>query len=521
MRYCGIIIVFLITYAWGDVQWQGYVPGILASRSFSISDSSRYNSYCFAHNPLGLLRQVSTLVEMNVGYTQSSLSSAAPHDSTFSNSGLTIPRITISTPQKMYLSLAYGRTSLAVKSSTETITTPPSFVSILMAGQTSDARLKAGLAADLFWGEEKGSSNSRSRAILGFRNGGIGIGSAVHETVDLELFAHTAATVDTLYTGQTHWPQDRNAELLLPQIDITAHFGTENIPFRSILCYTYARKHFVYTQKADPLDMVTFYAIAGFNGVDHPWDADALVSDSIHFRLNTIATILLPDNLSTLQPAAAVGYMTTNGKRMKPGLSNKPLKYNGVKDGYEWNTSSFELALATALAFKNYGKLWGEFDYDNLKINLTGDQYPDSITSQPMKNYQRLEFGLRCNLDAFTPFQNPNLSTLNFSCIYQMLQRGWGRGGFFSGPLTSSTPIAANSALMRYQIWQQVKTDIKTAGLTIAIQAGIRQNILLADLYWTLLNQTSRGKTLISRSGHELGIGITYNRVKQQLHSAR
>jgi hypothetical protein len=479
------------------------------SLSSTFTDSARYNSYDFAGNPLGKLDSDTNLVALQTGYRFLHLTRNAPVDSSYNFNGFVIPVITLRPSPSVLLSFNYSLNSIE----SDSLSMPVHQFGFMMLSQANKGIFKGGIAGQGFIGTEKQSDGSDTRTLMGIKDMGICIGSSVSPFVNLGLFAHAAFLLDTLSSSTNNVSplQERFASVQLPQIDVTADINLPKASERAGISYTYAKRHFVLTQKSESDSaMRTFHDIAGDNGDDHEWDADPIVNDSMAFALQNMWKINFENNMA-LMPSFAIGYMRNQFKRMKPSKDNQPLSYDGQKDGYEWQTRSFRFGVGTKVQIFDLSTVWVEFSRSSLNLSLDGEKFADSLKDSKSKGFYRLGLGTQFNF-ARIPGLNISKSTdiaLSVGYLYDEqndLISSY-RGETFSNVL----PMAVNTQLSRYTPWKQFREKISSSGIHTGLHTSFKDQTFMTDLYFVFFNQSITGENPRKGKEIETGLDFTYN----------
>jgi hypothetical protein len=479
------------------------------SLSSTFTDSSRYNSYEFAGNPLGKLDSDTNLVALQTGYRFLHSTRNAPVDSTSQFNGFVLPVITLRPSSYVLFSFNYSLNSIK----SDNLSMPLHNFGFTMLSQANKGVFKGGITGQGFIGTEKQSDGSDTRTLMGFKDMGICIGSNVGPFVNLGLFAHAAFLLDTLshLTDNSSPLQERFASVELPQIDVTADVNIPNASERAGMSYTYAKKHFVLTEKSGSnSEIQTFHDIAGDNGDDHQWDADPIVNDSMAFALQNMWKINFENNMALI-PSIAIGYMRNQFKRMKPGTNNHPLSYDGQKNGYEWQTRSFRFGVGTKVQIFDLSAVWVEFSRSSLSLSLDGEKYADSLKDSKSKGFYRLGLGTQFNF-ARIPGFNINKSTdIALTVGYLYDEQNDLISSYRGETFSHIHSMAVNTQLMRYTPWKQFREKISSSGIQTGLHTSFKDEEFITDLYFVFFDQSITGDN--PRKGNEIetGLDFTYN----------
>jgi hypothetical protein len=475
-----------------------------ATLSSTFSNKINYNSFNFAGNPLGLLDLDSSMVTLNTAYRMHNLTNDSLNNK---YNGFVIPSLTLRPSKTILFNLNYSL-NLATA---DPLSLPLHKFGFTMLGQTSNAVFKAGIAGDGFIGTETEKNGSDTRTILGINNTGVCVGSTIVPGLTLGLFAHASLLLDTLHNASNQTIlQERFASVKLPQIDLTADISIPSIKNMVAIGYTFSKSHFVYTIKTDdPMLVQSFHTIAGTNELLHQWDADPIVTDSMAIALQDRITFDIGN--TSLSPALTTGYLQSSSKRMQPGNSNHPLTYGGVKDGYNWKTSSFKIGFGTSFSILDMSNTWIEYSYSSLKLQLLGDKYAESLDDTRSTGLTRLGLGtqfdfaripafnisesvdLRLNLGYFQNKYNPLLSTYSDELFSHIL------------------PTSVNTQLSRYTPWTQFDNTVTLSGIQIGLHTSFKDETIAFDLYFVSANQKFTNAAAQSGKLTEAGIDITIN----------
>lgn len=476
--------------------------------SSTFTNNINYNSFNFAGNPLGRLVVDTNLVTLNTAYR---MYNQAQDSLKIKYNGFIIPSLTLRPTKTLLFNLNYSLNSATI----DPLSLPLHKFGFTMLGQTTNAVFQAGIAGDGFIGTVTEKNESDSRTILGFNNTGICIGSTIVPEVTLGVFAHASFLLDTLHISDNpSLLQERFASVTLPQIDLTADIIIPTIKNKILLGYTFSKSHFVYTIKSDnPALVQEFHNTTGNNDIPHQWDADPIVTDSMAIAIQD--QISFDIGKTTLKPSLTTGYLQSSSKRMKPGSSNHPLTYDGVKEGYNWKTNSFKIGFGTSFSILDMSNTWIEFSYSTLKLQLLGDKYAESLDDISKTGLTR--FGLGTEFDfASIPSFNINQS------IDLRLSIGYFRNGY--NPLLSTyrnelfahvLPNTVNTQLNRYTPWEQFDKTVTLSGIHTGLHTSFKEETVAADLYFVFAKEKFDNAPIQSGTVTELGIDITFN-IKSQ-----
>jgi len=341
---------------------------------------------------------------------------------------------------------------------------------------------------------------------MGLDDIGICVGSQIGEVVNLGVYAHASFLLDTLVNSNENVVlQERYASVKLPQIDVTGDINIPNIKDKLSLSFTYAKKHFVYTEKTDNSALInTFHTIAGYNGTDNQWDADPVVNDSIAFNLQNRTSIGLNDNVGLI-PSVALGYLQNNVARMKPGNDNHPLSYNGENSGYDWKTGSFRLGIGSTVTLFSMADLWLEYSFSTLNLTL-GDNYADSLNDSKSKYMNRFGIGSKLNFARIPAFNISKSTDLALTIGYLSEQRNDLVSSYRDDAFGYVQPIAVNTQLYRYTPWKQFRETISSSGIQTGLHTSFKDETIVTDLYFIYATESMSGDN--SRDGHEIEFGL-------------
>lgn len=470
--------------------------------SSSFTDSSNYNSYDFAGNPLGKLESDTNLMQLNAGYRFYSSSVNGPGDSTGKYSGFVLPAISLRPSQNFLLSLNYSNNSIK----SDSLTLPLHQFGLMILSQTTKKVFRSGFVAQGFIGKEKLENGDNNRSIIGLQDVGFCIGSQITPVVNLGVYAHASFLLDTLFNSKENvLLQERYASVKLPQIDVTGDINIPKIKDKASFSFTFAKEHFVYTEKTDNVSrLYTFRTIASDNSAEKLWDADPIKNDSIAFGLQNMISFSLNDN-ANLTPSIDFGYMQNKSARMKPGNDNHPFSYNGERSGYDWKTGSLRFGIGSNIELFSLTNTWLEYSFT--KANLTlGDEYPDSLKDSKSKNLNR--FGIGSNLNfARIPALGINKSTdLTLTIGYLFEQRNELMSSGMKDIFNYVQPVDVNTQLHRYTPWIPFRETISSSGIQSGIHASFKDGTFITDLYFIYAAESVTGN--IKRSGSEIRTGL-------------
>ncbi len=470
------------------------------SSSSSFTDSSNYNSYNFTGNPLGRLEIDTNLVELKTGYRLVSSSVNGPLDSAGTYNGFLLPVISLRPNFNTLMSFNYNLNSVK----TDSLSLPLHQFGFLMLSQTTNSVIKGGLTGQGFIGTEKQSDGDNTRTLMGIKDVGICLGSKIVPQFTLDVYAHAAFFIDTLYNSdENRMLQERMACVKLPQIDAVAEIILPRD--KANISFTYAKQHFVYTQKSDNDNLTnSFHEIAGYNGSEHQWDADAIVNDSMLIALQNIVRLDLNSSIALL-PALTLSYMHNSFVRMEPGNDNHPLSYEGEKSGYDWQTGSFRFGIGSTVQLFDISSIWFEFAHSSLNLSL-GDEYPDDLIDSKSKGFNRLGIGTRLNFARIPAFNISKSTDLALTLGYLFEQRNDLLSSYNGEAFGHVRPMAVNTQLYRYTPWRQFDETITSSGIQTGLRAAFKDQTFVTDLYFTYANQSITGPE--ERNGNDIEMGL-------------
>jgi hypothetical protein len=476
------------------------------SFSSSFTDSSLYNMYDFAGNPLGNLDRSTNVVELNVGYRFLNMSGNSGSDSASTYNGFVLPVISLRPSPNLHIGLNYSLQPIE----SNDFSMPLHQFGFSLVSQTKNGIFRAGLAGQGYLGTETQNSGSDTRTLMGIRDMGICIGSKINPTVNIGLYAHAAFYVDTLFnSNQSRILEERFASVELPQIDATIDINMQKVPDQAVFSYTYAKNHFVYTQKTSDLSaMVTFHTITGLNSLDNQWDADPIVNDSIEFSFKDMYRIDLGHSMA-LTPSIALGYMHNNFVRMKPGADNNPFDYNGQDDGYEWHTQSFGFGVGSAFQICNASKLWVEFYRSALSLSLDGDHFAESLKDSDSKALYR--FGCGTTFDIAKAVAPSGTNSVALTVGYLLDQHNDLLSSYRGEAFSHILPMTVNNQLERYQPWNQFRQKVSSSSFHAGLSAAFKEETFVTGLYFVYTSNSISGLQSGNTSATELGLDLTYN----------
>jgi opacity protein-like surface antigen len=451
-----------------------------------------------AENPLGILQKESTKVGLKLGYRYLGFKNKNNSDSTQVSNGFIAPDILIGSPKKIYLNLSYNILPTRVTYGDSLFNTPLNYFGLAVVGQIPDGRFQAGLFGTGYYAKEKDKKFSAdTRVNMGVECAGLTLGTKLHEAVTLAFAGHVAGFVDSLQKDTiTRLPQERSGFIQLPQIDVILSIGKEKFPYLSSFVYTYARNHFVYTQKKNippnmnpdlDRDMHRFYKTAGYNfnplsntDVKHKWDADPIVTDSIGWDWQNLFDLPIQD-AARFQPGINLGYWHSRNKRMKPGGSNQPMKYDGEKRGFTWENSSLHVGVGISMAVKDYVDFWIEYNISTLRSKLTGDSLSNKFGSQIPKSkpFNQFGLGLTTNLNSYPAFKMPKSTGLYLTFGFLFIQENNLLSKYRSNHFALMYPMKVNTQLWHYEPWESMKHDLTTAVTSIGLGLSLLDKMFI------------------------------------------
>jgi len=489
----------------------------LKNRNATFTDATAYNVFVQANNPVGIFEIEDALLNFNIGHRLFNRKNRANEDSTQRMNEFIMPELLVGSPGKMYLDINYSLCPTTVNIEDELATMPFNKFGLFLVGQTEDGRFQFGIKGQGYYGKERSDVYDSSRVHLGVDEVGVCLGSQLHETVRISAYAHAAGFYDSLFTEDKftvngeliQWPQERFAYLKLPQIDFTVDVGTNDLPYLSNFCFSYARNHFVYTLKANGVAQPNshFHQVAGFNG--EQWaDADPIVTDSIGWHWQNLWRIKFPAPLQ-LHPALQFGYFHNRSKRMEPGADNHPINYSGEKDGYTWETKSFQFGLGSALVVNEFARVWLEYSRANLALDITGDlltaEEPDK------RGYNRFGWGVRTDFNNIPPLHMPQSIELFFDLSFLVIQENALYPTYKSEPFRFMYAVDIQTQLHRYQPWEEMKKELKTVNVGMCLGASFLEKIFGVQVYLGIINAEYTKGSEEKYKGVEFGLDLGYN----------
>ena len=500
----------------------------LSTVSSSFTDFYKYNTLSHAKCPIGILETEDAIVSLNLGYRYSGLESYKESFPSKSSHGILAPNMLIGIPEKLYFGMNYSisptEASLRPGGNDNTILKMPfNSFGLFFAAQTKDGRFKCGLNGQGYYAKRNDAGN-KERIILGVDDIGFGLGSRLHDAVSLEFYGHSAGLFDSLnilLSRDTSHKQDRYAWVQLPQIDIAADVGSDDIPYFSNFVFSYARNYFVWVSNV----------YSDINSVD-VLEFPPIVTDSIGLDWQNLWNISY-NNTPLFQPAVNIGYWRNRIQLMRPGDPYEPLTNSGAAKDSTWETKSFRIGIGNSVLIKDYAKLWVEYSYATLGLEITGDILKENVLEKelPEKHgYNRVGFGFTTNFDEIPAFNIDESVDLYFNCGFLFIQENLLYTSyrsetyrFISDYLSGSSinlnerKFGSKSVLKgKYEPWLVMHGEVETRNLSFGFGASFLNKIVNIEAHMGIINQRYHSQKDDSQDikykGLEFGIDLKYNR---------
>ncbi len=506
----------------------------LSSISSSFTNSDGYNTWDHAQIPLGIFEYQKAMTTLNLGYRRLKWKDVANFDSTRVFNGIIMPAIRVGAPGKVFLDLHYSINPISITDYKETPSMLLNRFALTVIGQVEDGRFQIGMTGQGYIGKEEWDANSNERILMGGDNVGLFLGFKLHEVVLLNVFGHTAGYIDTLYMGKVdgveyNYPQERFSWFQMPEINVAMDIGKEDMPYMSNMSITYSHNNFVYTGKKDentPMFEDYYDTLNNQNALseyNEGGDIDPIVSDSIAWHMQHLWNIEVNDILC-FDPAVQLGYWHSRYKHMEPNGDNYPVNYDGERPGWEWDTKSFRFGLGGTWWMREITKIWVEYSYNSLKLEVTGDKLDRFKDEVPRNNgYSRLGLGFTTNFDEIPRLGMPESVGLFFTFGFLFMQDNLLTGPYGSKPFHRMYPIYDNTVeglvtdlaveLNRYQPWEVIKHQLNTMHIGFGIGATFLDNAFETSFHFGILNQRFTTDPKDEYKGFEFGIDLIYNRL--------
>ncbi len=515
----------------------------LSTVSSSFTDITGYNTWDHARIPLGIFEKQEAMTTLNLGYRRLSWKNANNFDSTRIFNGIIAPTIRVGAPGKVYCDLYYNinpisYTDSIVGDGPRTVDMPLNRFGLNMIGQVEDGRFQIGITGMGYMGKEGWDENGNKRILMGGKNVGLFLGFKLHEVVLLNIFGHTSGYIDTLFLGKVNnqeleYPQERLSWFQLPEINVAMDIGKKGMPYMSNMSFTYSHNNFVYNGKKGEFNTMfeDYYdtlnnqnALSEFN---KGGDIDPIVSDSIAWHMQHLWNIEVNDILR-FDPAAQLGYWHTRYKHMEPNGDNYPINYDGDRPGWEWDTKSFRFGIGGSWLMKEITKIWMEYSYASLKLELTGkkvSQYRDEIPRS--SGYSRAGVGFTTNFDQIPALGMSDAFGLYLTFGFLFMQDNELSSPYASKPFHRMYPIYdsddpnglqtdLNVELNRYQPWEAIKNQLNTMHIGIGLGATFLDNAFETALHFGIINQKYTAGRNEEYKGFEFGFDLIYNKFGQK-----
>lgn len=488
----------------------------LSSVSSSITDITGYNTLDHAGIPLGIFESEKALISLNLGYRRIKWSNVSNYDSTRIFNGIIAPYIRVGQPGMVFLDMYYNIAPIEITDNGEKPSMPLSRFGLSIIAQVEDGRFQIGICGQGYYGREEWTENSNKRILMGGDDVGLFFGFKLHEAVLLNVFGHSAGYVDTLFLDDDQdFPQERFSWLQLPEVNIALDIGMDGLPYMSNMSITYSHNNFVYTIKPFTLNNGLSDSITGKSDGD---DADPIVSDSIAWHMQHLWNVYVNDKVS-FYPAAQLGYWHSRYKHMEPNGDNYPINYDGDHPGYEWSTKSFRVGIGGSWDFSEIAKIWLEYSYNTLKLDVTGDKldaYKDEVP--PTNGYNRMGAGFTTNFNKIPNLGMSESAGLYFTFGFLFMQDNELTSPYRSQPFHHMYPIYDNSSsdlnveLNRYMPWEVIKNKLHTMNFSFGIGASFLDNVFETAMHFGILKQEYTAGREEEYKGFEFGVDLIYNK---------
>jgi len=519
----------------------------LSSISSSFTDITGYNTWDHARIPLGLFESQEAMTTLNLGYRRIKWKNAANFDSTRIFNGIIAPTIRVGAPGKIFLELNYSINPLSVIDSIDDdpedreATMPLSRFGLTLIGQVDDGRFQIGMCGQGYYGKEGWNENSNERILMGGEHVGLFLGFKLHDAVSLSAAGYSSGYVDTLEivdkfvsdTLNLAKARERFSWFQLPEVVVALDIGMKDMPYRSNMSFTYSHNNFVYSGKVIN-DLEMFYPYYKYPGetndtalseFNEGGDIDPIVSDSLAWHMQHLWKLEVNDILR-FDPAVQLGYWHSRYKHMEPNGDNYPVNYDGERPGWEWDTKSFRFGIGGTWWMQEITKIWIEYSYSNLKLNVTGDNLSYFKDKVPRTGaYSRLGVGFTTNFDEIPRLGMPESAGLYFTFGFLFLQENDLTSPFRSKPFHRMYPMYSNNhsfpyysledvnvELNRYQPWEVIKHRLNTMHISFGIGASFIDNAFETALHFGILNQRYTTDPKDEYKGFEFGIDLIYNK---------
>lgn len=484
------------------------------SLSSSFTDSSNYNSFDFAGNPLGRLDKDTNVLSLNAGFRLYNSPVNAQGDSGAKFNDFILPAISLRPSNGFLMSLNYSFNSVK----TDSFSLPLHSFGLMMLGQSEKRIIQGGFTAQCIIGKEKSDNSDNTRSVMGLEDLGICIGSQITPNVNIGLYAHAAFYLDTLFNSDdSRLLQDRHASVKLPQFDLTSDINIPGIKDKASLKFTYAKEHFVYTEKTDDNSLIDeFHDIAGNNTTGDgeeiygEWDADPIKSDSIAFGLQNRISFSLSDNVN-LVPAIELGFTHKNSVRMKPGKDNHPFTYEGERSGFNWESGSFRFGIGSSLEILNMSDIWLEYSFSKVSLT-TGDEYDESVRGSKSKNMGRFGIGTKFDFAQIPSLDIGNTTelALTIGYLYEQYNMLFSDASMCSA-FEHINSMGVNTQLYRYTPWTQFDKTVTSSGIQTGIHTSFMDKAFAADLYFIFAKETLSADEELSGNVIRAGLDLILN----------
>ncbi len=504
----------------------------LSTVSSSFTDITGYNTWDHARIPLGIFESQKSVISLNLGYRRLRWKNKSNFDSTHIFNGIIAPTIRVGVPGKVYCDLYYNINPVSI---TDSITDDPRIVDMPVSrfglnliSQIADGRFQVGICGQGYYGKEKWNENANERLLMGGEEVGLFLGVKLHEAVLLNIYGSAAGYIDTLFIADPNYtfqneqfPQERFAWMQLPRINVALDIGMDDLPYMSNMSFTYAHSNFVLTQKPflinidDPSHPVTDISAGN--------DADPIVCDSIAWHMQHLWKININDVLR-FDPAAQLGYWHSRYKHMEPNSDNYPINYDGEKPGYEWDTKSFRFGIGGSCLMKEITKIWLEYSFASLNLEVTGDKlstYKDSVP--PGRGYSRIGVGFTTNFDNIPQLGMTDAYGLYLTLGFLFMQENELSSPFRSKPFqrmykmytdNPNPPYFSEKDLNvernRYRPWEIIKNRLNTMNISIGLGATFLDNAFETALHLGFLNRRYTAGRSEKYKGFEFGFDLIY-----------
>jgi len=299
---------------------------------------------------------------------------------------------------------------------------------------------------------------------------------------------------------------------------------------------TYSHNNFVYSGKLLE-DFPMFYAYYQYPSPHPPndtalsqyndgGDIDPIVSDSIAWHMQHLWNIHVNEILR-FDPAVQLGYWHSRYKHMEPNGDNYPINYDGERSGWEWDTKSFRFGLGGSWWLKEITKIWIEYSYASLKLEVTGDNLAKFKDKVPRgSGYSRVGVGFTTNFNEIPRLGMPESAGLYFTFGFLFMQENDLTSPYSSQPFKHMYPMYTdnhnspyvspgdmNVELNRYQPWEVIKNQLNTMHIGLGIGATFADNAFETALHFGILRQRYTAGRDEEYKGFEFGLDLIYNKI--------